>query len=197
VPAPDLDIGGRWAKLNADRYAPLDWDYIVYLDADTELLSPIHSLFTFLRDGWEFVVCKDIDRYGLASNMRRPDNKAECDATFEEIGSDQLLQYNGGVFGFRRGERMHDFFNLWRAEYDRWAKRDQGAMLRAIHRFRPRLYVLTNSWNHATERYTLNAEVIIAHHNVEARRWRGIINGRLDSQVAWDAVRVWDGVKDP
>ena len=197
VPAPDLDIGGRWAKLNADRYAPLDWDYIVYLDADTELLAPIHGLFTFLRDGWEFVICKDIDRYGLASNMRRPDNVKEADATFKEIGSDQLLQYNGGVFGFRRGERMHEFFNVWRAEYDRWAKRDQGALLRAIHRCRPKLYVLTNSWNHATERYTLNAEVNIAHHNVEARRWRGIINGRLDSQVAWDAVRVWDGIRDP
>ena len=197
IPAPDLDIGGRWAKLNADMYAPREWEYVVYLDADTELMAPIHSLFAFLRDGWEFVICKDIDRYGLASNMRRPDNVKEADATFKEIGSDQLLQYNGGVFGFRRGERMHEFFNVWRAEYDRWAKRDQGALLRAIHRCRPKLYVLTNSWNHATERYTLNAEVIIAHHNVEARRWRGIINGRLDSQVAWDAVRVWDGIRDP
>jgi hypothetical protein len=45
-----------------------------------------------------------------------------------------------------------------------------------------------NQWN-ATTRYVMpKGEVAIKHHNMEARRWNGLIQGRIDSPEAWQAV---------
>jgi hypothetical protein len=50
-----------------------------------------------------------------------------------------------------------------------------------------------NQWN-ATTRYELPpGEIAIKHHNMEARRWNGIIRGRIDSDEAWQAVEKFEG----
>lgn len=195
IEQPDADIGARTAKLKVYDLAPAEWEYVLYLDADTEPREPFGFLLDVLRDGWEFVICKDMQRFALARTMIRPDNRPEATATWAEVGSDEVLQYNGGVFAFRRCGRVKTFFDRWTNEWQRWAKRDQGALLRAMHSDPLRMYVLSNMWN-ASDRYPVDYTPVIWHHNIEARRWRGIINGRLDGEEAWSAVENWDGRRD-
>jgi len=187
----DLDIGGRTAKLAAYEKAPQDWEYILYLDADTEPVENLYFIFNILRQGWELVICKDMAKYSLARFMARGDNKPETIATLGLIGTDEVLQYNGGVFGFRRSPRVQRFFRLWQDEWQKWAARDQGALLRAIYTHPMKLFVLMNQWN-ASDRYPApDGEVAVWHHNIEARRWAGKIGDRLDSEKAWSVVKQW------
>ena len=50
VASPDEDLGGRAAKTKMWNNAPAEWEYVLYLDADTELTAPIPFLFDALRD---------------------------------------------------------------------------------------------------------------------------------------------------
>lgn len=189
IQQPDSDIGGRKAKLRVDELAPAEWRYVLYLDADTEVVGDISPLFQFLQDGWELVICKDNNRYGLVSEMKRPDNGDECIETWEVMGSQELLQYNGGMMAYRRNTNTGRFFKRWLTEWDRYGKRDQGALLRALYASPLRMFLLMNQWN-ATTRYELPpGEIAIKHHNIEARRWNGLIPGRIDSPEAWQAVK--------
>lgn len=192
IKSQDKDIGGRIAKLNVYNLAPAEWDYVLYLDADTEPKEHLGTLFQILQDGWDAIICKDMAKYHIISQMVRPDNKDETAATIQEVGTGQGLQYNGGVFAFRRCERVKKFFESWVTEWQRWRKRDQGALLRALYKNPVKLYVLPNHWN-ASDRYPLpDGKIAILHHNTQARRWDGLINGGLDSREAWDAVRRWE-----
>lgn len=196
VNEPDRDIGGRFAKLSVDRLAPKNWGYVLYLDADTELTESVDFIFDILESGWEFVICKDMhDRHYLAQ-MNRGDNEQEYNATVAEIGCNRVMQYNGGVFAYRRTPATAAFFESWLAEYDRWAGRDQGALLRAFYKNPMRTFVLSNIWN-ASDRYPMPpGKVAIIHHNVEARRYGKGIHDRLDSPQAWRAVRQFEGAKN-
>jgi len=191
----DRDIGGRLGKLAVDRLAPKEWQYVLYLDADTEPVEPLDFLFDLLASGWEAFICKDMNKYHYAGMMKRPDNGAEFNATMDQLGTEHVMQYNGGVFGFRRCDNTRRFFELWNEEYQRWCGRDQGALLRALHRNPLRLCVLTNHWN-ASMRYPMPpGDVALLHHNMEARRWSRSIRGRIDSPDAWRAVKEWEGAR--
>lgn len=184
----DADAGGRIAKLKCDELAPDAWKYILYVDADIEIVGDISFLFRLLQDGWEFVICKDNNKYGTVREMKRPDNLDECEETWTAMGGMELLQYNGGMMAYRRNRNTQRFFKKWQSEWERWGKRDQGALLRALYSRPLRMFVLMNQWN-ATTRYELPpGEIAIKHHNMEARRWNGIIRGRIDSEEAWRAV---------
>ena len=187
----DKDIGGRIAKLAAYDLAPSEWEYVLYLDADTEPIEDISFIFETLSKGWEIVICKDMAKYAVARFMARVDNRPEVKATFKQIGTDEILQYNGGVFAFRRCNRTKKFFALWQKEWQRWGARDQGALLRAMYTLPLRIFVLGNQWN-ASDRYpTPVGKVAVWHHNIAARRWAGKVKGRLDSNLAWDMVKQW------
>jgi hypothetical protein len=189
----DSDAGGRIAKLKCDELAPADWNYILYVDADIEVIGDISFLFQILQDGWEFVICKDNNKYGLVREMTRPDNQDECHETWELMGGMDLLQYNGGMMAYRRNSNTVRFFKKWQAEWQKYGKRDQGALLRALYSRPLRTFVLMNQWN-ATTRYEFPpGEIAIKHHNMEARRWNGIIKGRIDSNEAWRAVEKFGG----
>jgi len=188
----DKDIGGRIAKLKAYDLTPEDWEYVLYLDADTEPVEDFSFLFETLQKGWEVVICKDMDRYSVAKLMMKGDNRPESEATWLLMGTDETLQYNGGVFAFRRNDRVKHFFTLWQEEWQRWAQRDQGALLRALYTQPLKLFVLGNQWN-ASDRYPAPVgKVAIWHHNVAARRWAGKIRGRLDGTDAWSKVAEWE-----
>ena len=191
IKQPDIDIGGRLGKLAVDRLAPKEWEYILYLDADTEVIGDISFLYQLLIDGWEAVICKDMAKYHIARMMRRPDNQEEFEKTMEVIGTEEAIQYNGGVFAFRRCKNTKRLFNAWNVEWQKWAARDQGALLRALHENPVKLFVLGNQWN-ASDRYPWpNGELAIIHHNQRARRWDGLIHGRTDSEMAWERVKQW------
>ncbi len=188
----DIDVGGRIAKLAVDKMVPKDWEYVLYLDADTEVMEPIQFLYDTLRKGWEFLICKDMHERHWLAKMRRGDNDDECNYTEELVGTDQVMQYNGGVFAYRRTLATKRFFELWNTEYQKWHARDQGGLIRAIHTQPLRMMVLCNQWN-ASDRYELPpGPIAIIHHNVQARRWSRSIAGRIDGKDAWRAVEEWE-----
>jgi len=185
----DADIGGRIAKLKCDELAPAEWKYILYFDADIEVMGDISFLFRVLQTGWELVLCKDNNKYGLVREMKRPDNLDECVDTWAKMGSSELLQYNGGVLAYRRSSNTKQFFERWQKEWNKYGKRDQGALLRALYAKPLRMFLLLNQWN-ATTRYELpHGDIAIKHHNMEARRWQGVIHERIDSPEAWAEVK--------
>jgi hypothetical protein len=122
--------------------------------------------------------------------MRRPDNEAECQATFAVMGTEEMVQFNGGVLAFRRNERTAAFFRAWHEEWQRWGKRDQAALLRALWRCPVRLFVVGNQWNtiypYCPDDPNWTAGIL--HHVLFVRRWTGTIEDRLDSKEAWGRV---------
>jgi hypothetical protein len=124
--------------------------------------------------------------------MNRPDNLDECQATFLRTGTDELIQLNGGVFAFRRNERTREFFDAWHAEWQRWGKRDQAALLRALFDHPLKLYVLGNEWNTITRYDDPKISAGILHYPLTARRWRGLIHPRLDDPEAWAQVKEFE-----
>lgn len=188
----DSDIGGRRAKLRAYSLAPAEWDSILYLDADTEVVGDIRFFFQLIDDGWEFVICKDPHLMDTMHAFRRRNNLAELAQMEQEIFTLHTLQYNGGVWAFGRNARIRRFFKRWLAEWERHAQRDQGALIRAMYTEPLRTYVLGNEWNTFTK-YTKGITTAgLRHHVGQARRWRGQIPGRIDSAAAWSAVKKFE-----
>lgn len=184
----DEDIGGRSVKTKIYNLAPAEWDYVVYLDADTELVGRIDFILDALVAGWELVICTNPAQYHLVKEMRRPDNKDEIDELIKLLGSDELLQLNGGVFGFRRCERVARFFDRWHTEWTRYGKRDQAALDRALYAEPLRVLTLCRDWNCVTRYDQPSETTAITHYPLTARRWRGVVRGRLDSREAWAAL---------
>jgi hypothetical protein len=191
VTQPDIDIGARLAKIKVYDLAPPEWQYILYLDADTETTGTLDPLYQFLADGWEMTICKNPQRFHLAANMGRKDNTTECQETFKLWGSDQMMQWNGGVFGFRRCEAMRRLFTRWYDEWQVWGKRDQGALLRALWHEPVRAMWLGNEWNLVEVYDPIERCAGILHRPMQARRWSGIVDARSDSPEAWLAVDRW------
>ncbi len=192
---PDEDIGGRAAKVQIYDVVPNDWEYILYLDADTEVIADISFLYQLLEDGFDMVICKNPDKYHVARKMVRTDNADECNLTFKQIGTDEVLQLNGGVFAFQRNERTKAFFRCWHEEWQRYGKRDQAALLRSLWKHPLKMYVLGNEWNTIVRYANAESSAGILHYPMTARRWRGQIVGRSDSDEAWKAVAKFKGGK--
>lgn len=185
----DEDIGGRSAKTLIDVLAPKEWSYVMYLDADTEVIAPLHFLFQLVEDGFDMVICKNPGKYHTARQMVRSDNRDECEFTFRLFGTDELIQLNGGVFVFQRNARTQKFFSTWHSEWQRWGKRDQAALLRALREHPLKMHVLGNEWNTITRYDPVERSAGILHYPMTARRWRGVLHGRSDSPEAWAAVQ--------
>jgi hypothetical protein len=192
IQQPDTDIGGRIAKLRIYDLAPPEWAYILYLDADTEVIAPVYFLYELLEDGWDMVICKNPGKYHTIRKMVRSDNRDECEITFDQIGSDNLIQLNGGVFAFQRNQQTATFFQKWYEEWQRWGKRDQAALLRSLFQHPLKMYVLGNEWNTITRYDSRDISAGILHYPMTARRWRGLIPGRLDGEEAWKRVEQWE-----
>jgi hypothetical protein len=188
IDMPDIDIGGRAAKIQIYEKAPKEWQYIAYLDADTEITAAETLLWDLLLDGWDMTICKNPGRFATANAMRRSDNADECDETYRKIGSEEILQLNGGVFAFQRNSRTKAFFKCWYKEWMRFGKRDQAALLRSLWMHPIKLYVLGNEWNTITRYDPPDKAAWLLHYPMTARRWRGIVHYRLDDPEAWKAV---------
>jgi hypothetical protein len=189
VVQPDSDVGGRRAKLKAYELAPAEWESVLYLDADTEVVGDIRLYFQLIEDGWEFVICKDPHLMDTMHNFRRKNNILELDDTAGQIHTLHTLQYNGGVWAFGRNERIARFFARWQEEWEKYAQRDQGALIRAMYTEPLRVYVLGNEWN-TCEKYCRGLRTAgLMHYPGRARRWSGMIPGRIDSPEAWEMVK--------
>jgi hypothetical protein len=192
VKQPDSDIGGRRAKLKAYRLAPKEWEAVLYLDADTVVCGNIRFFFELIEDGWEFVITKDPHLMDTMHSFRRANNLAELEETASELFTLHTLQYNGGVWAFIRNERVRAFFERWIKEWERHAQRDQGALIRAMYTSPLKVYLLGNEWN-TFDKYTKGITTAgLRHYPGDARRWSGMIPGRIDSPVAWNRVKMWE-----
>jgi len=192
---PDSDVGGRRAKLRAYDLAPAEWDAVLYLDADTEVVAPIQFYFELIEDGWEFVICKDPHLMDTMHHFRRRNNLDELAETEKQVHTLHTLQYNGGVWSFGRNARVERFFKRWLAEWERHAQRDQGALIRAMYTEPLKTYVLGNEWN-TFPKYTKGITTAgLMHYPGDARRWRGMIPGRIDSETAWEAVKRFEATR--
>jgi len=143
----DDDIGARSIKTQIYDLSPPTWEYVLYLDADTEIIADISFLFQLLEDGWELAFCLNPAKYVLAREMERTNNKAECRETFALMGGNEHIQLNGGVFAFRRTKQIARMMRHWHEEWNRFGGRDQAALDRALWRHPVRLYTLGNEWN--------------------------------------------------
>jgi len=189
VVQPDSDIGGRRAKLKAYELTPAEWSAVLYLDADTEVVAPIYRFFEWIEDGWEFVITKDPHLMDSMESFKRANNGAELQQTEAALGTLGELQWNGGVWAFGRGERVARFFSRWQAEWEVHAQRDQGALARAMYADPLRVWLLGNEWN-TFKKYSRGVETAgLMHYPGDARRWKGMIPGRIDSEAAWKAVK--------
>ena len=193
IEQPDSDVGGRRAKLRAYELAPAEWQAVLYLDVDTEVISgDTRFYFDLIEDGWEFVIAKDPHLMDTMHHFRRPNNLLELQETAEELHTLHTLQINGGVWAFGRNERVAAFFERWQAEYERHVQRDQGALVRALYADPLRVFYLGNEWNWF-EKYSRGVEAAaIKHYPGRARRWKGLIPGRIDSDLAWSRVQQFE-----
>jgi hypothetical protein len=192
---PDSDIGGRRAKLQAYENSPAEWEAVLYLDADTEVVAPIHRFFEWIEDGWEFVICKDPHLMDTMHSFERRNNRRELAAVQEAVHTLHTLQYNGGVWAFGRNERIARFFRRWQAEWEVHAQRDQGALIRAMYTEPLKVWLLGNEWN-TFEKYSKGVQTAgLMHYPGDARRWTGMIDGRIDSPQAWAAVKRFENEK--
>jgi hypothetical protein len=187
----DEDIGARSVKTKIYELAPSEWDYVLYLDSDTEVTADISFLFQVLKDGFDCFFCYNPAQYALAVEMKRPDNAIEFEETMKLISGldgSEILQLNGGVFGFRRNERTKEFFNNWHKEWLRYGARDQAALDRVLYNKPIKIYVLGNEFNTITRYIPAERSAGVVHYPMQARRWKGRIDGRLDSSEAWAAI---------
>lgn len=191
----DSDIGARSIKTRLYDLAPDEWEYILYLDADTEIVNDVSILFKWLQSGYDFLICTNPDSYKTLQSGARPDNQDETEYTIQELGSSEIVQPNGGLLGYTRNETTKRFFVSWHSEWQMYGKRDQHSLLRAMKQNPMRWLLLNNVWNtiikaDGTRYGNLPVEDTagIYHYVMRARRWKGIIEGRLDSDEAWSKV---------
>lgn len=190
VTQPDSDIGGRRAKLRAWDLTPPEWKYILYLDADTILTAPVYQLFRWVESGWDFAICRDINRtLGYSAGTYSPE---EFNRTLGIAGSAQVLQYNGGVWAFSRNSRTEKLFQIWKEEWELWGARDQLSLIRSIYQAPVKLLLLGNEWNTFPKYQPTQKSAGILHYPGDARRWHSAIPGRIDSPEAWDAVKIFE-----
>ena len=189
---PDSDVGGRRAKLKAYELTPAEWQAVLYLDADTKVVAPVYQFFQWIEDGWEFVICKDPHLMDTMHAFKRHNNAQELAEIKTTIHTLHALQINGGVWAFGRNPRVAAFFARWQVEWEKHAQRDQGALLRALYADPLKVFWLGNEWN-TFDKYCRGIETAgIMHYVGDARRWKGAIQGRIDSAEAWSAVKRWE-----
>ena len=185
VAAPDADLGGRTAKTRMWELAPQEWERVLYLDADIELTADVSFLFEALAAGWEMVCTKDTDGYDLIHSLFRRDSQ-EHELGMAALGSDRALQLAGGVVAFRRTENVRRFLAAWYEEWHRLARRDQGAMIRALYAHPIRLLVLGSEWNSFEGIFKGRSAGVLHHRGGPARRIHRWSPGRLDDPAAWN-----------
>ena len=152
------------------------------------MVGDIRYYFELIEDGWEFVICKDPHLMDTMHAFRRHNNLAELAETEAELHTLHALQFNGGVWAFGRTERIAAFFERWQAEWEKHGQRDQGALIRAMYADPLKMMVLGNEWN-TFPKYSKGIETAgLLHYPGRARRWQGLIPGRIDSPKAWEIV---------
>ena len=132
----------RWAKVNLDIWS--EYDYTLYLDADTKVNDSLLAGFDYLRDGWDIAISASANQ---GSRLLKHCSEQDKELTFKMVGSRDVLQYQAGVFFFRKSDAVKAFFKNWRSEWLKVKEQDQGALLRALAISPVSIMLLGNVWN--------------------------------------------------
>lgn len=131
----------RWHKTSLYEQSP--FEHTLYLDADTRVKGDISVGLKALRAGWDMVIVPSSNQ---GKDFLWHVGADERERTQGELGY-PALQLQGGVFWFRRNERVQRFFALWRQEWRRWQGQDQAALLRALQRQPLKIWLLGLPFN--------------------------------------------------
>jgi len=140
--AAEMDAGARWAKLQLDRLSP--FAQTLYLDADTRICGDLSAGFAILEDGWDMALTTSSRQGDDVLGNCTPGERA---ATFEALGTPDLLGLQAGVFFVRRCPATVALFAAWQREWQRHRDQDQAALLRALWQVPVRMYVLGREYN--------------------------------------------------
>ena len=147
IECPQKEPRARSQKVIIYRLAPPEWEYVLYLDADTLCISKLDLFWQALSDGWEMVLTLSPPKRPLVADAQRPKYTEENVYTDRKLGGNQWLQFAGGVWAFRRCEQVERFFEAFIEEWAKYAWRDQQAMMRALWRVPVRALTLGTEWN--------------------------------------------------
>lgn len=196
-----VDVGARVPKLQMYTATPAEWQYVLYLDADTEILEPAHFFYEALElGGFDMVLCRNPGKYHTTREMARNDNRVEVEAIWREMGGSDLLQWNGGVMAFRRSPEVEHFFALWQEAWQVGGGRDQPALHRAMWKQPLRVLTLGSEFNCSTRYSDGHERKVVLHYQTEARELKVKLPSgvRADSEQAWGILekqqRRWKSV---
>lgn len=152
----DPHPGGRDIKTRLFDFIPIDWNSVLYLDADTRVRLDPTVGFKLLEDGWDMAIMPSAHQ-GLDAFWHIDSDEREI--TYDEIGFIPL-QLQAGVMFITRNRQVEQFFDAWYAEWTRYADQDQAAFVRALQREPIKLWLLGKPFN---------GGAIVAHHFGQAR----------------------------
>lgn len=118
-------------------------DYILYLDADTTVHGSLEPLFQILKDGWDMVIAPSTYQGEQAMHHIVDIERLE---TLDIYGFTPL-QLQGGVIAFANTEIVQRFFECWHSEWQEYREQDQAALLRALHEWDIRVWIIGNAFN--------------------------------------------------
>jgi len=153
----DMGVSARAAKVRLYDWSP--YEQTLYLDADTRPKQSLEAGWAALDRGWDLAAAPSLDP---AFDRLGTDEKG---GLILVLGARYPVPLNSGVMFFGRSDRLACFWREWATEWERYRGRDQGAMLLALQRTKPRVWLLGQPWN---DRHS-NAEAIIAHYFGAAR----------------------------
>lgn len=131
----------RLAKVNLPEL--VNYDRVLYLDADTRIKGSISAGFKVLND-WDMALATSKNQGN--DLFRHIQNQPEREATLQELGNFWPLQLQAGVIFFDR-QRCARLFSEWRRQWQRWQGQDQAALLRALAIEPVRIWLLGRRWN--------------------------------------------------
>lgn len=155
-PACHMHPGGRDIKTRLLDFIPIDWNAVLYIDADTRVRLDPSVGFQILDDGWDMAIMpsahQDLDAFWHIDYDER-------ETTYDEIGYIPL-QLQAGVMFVARNRQVERFFEAWYNEWTRFEDQDQAAFVRALQREPIKLWLLGKPFN---------GGAVISHHFGQAR----------------------------
>lgn len=133
----------RWAKTSLDQWSP--YDHTLFLDADTRVHEDLSVGFRALSAGWELVIVPSKPSVPGRTLWHLTTN--EVVHTLNTLNYPSPIMFNSGVFFFRKTPRVKRMFAAWREEWLEFKDKDQGALLRALHRAPVSILLLGSAFN--------------------------------------------------
>jgi hypothetical protein len=149
VPDAGTGLAARHYKTQLDRFA---YETTLFLDADAIPVGDISGIWELLEDG-DIAMAADLHRSignAITMNRRRDWWKEEWGDEYQlmiRLGLVGHPAFNSGVIVFRPTAAVAGLFREWHREWQRYGKKDQMALVRALALTGTRVRSLPLEWN--------------------------------------------------